>query len=402
MIKVLQLSNKAPFPANDGSSIAICNLAEGLVDAENVELHLLCINTKKHFKPENKITEEFKIKTHYKSVFKNTNTTAIGAFFNLMSSQSYFVSRFFFNEFNNELIKTLTSQSFDIIQLEGVFMASYIPTIKKYSKAKISLRSHNIEHQIWERHIRLEKNLAKKMYLSLQNSRLKTFEINAFKAVDAIITITDEDKKGIQSLVPNALIHTTVTGINLEKYQPVYQAKKANTLFHFASMDWLPNIEAVDWLLEQVWPEVLKQVPNSQLVIAGRGMPNRFSEAKNKNVTVIENVTSSQDFYNYYDIMLVPLFSGSGLRIKLVEGLAYAKPIITTSIGAEGILYEPEKDLLIADNVSEFIKAVVALLNSSDKKQELQLNARKLAEAQFDYLKVATDLVNFYKKKLIS
>jgi glycosyltransferase involved in cell wall biosynthesis len=396
-MKILQLCNKAPYPANDGSSIAICNLAEGLAD-NGVELHILPINTKKHFKSDENVPAAFIKKTHYQSVYKNTNTSVLGVFFNLFSNQSYFVSRFFFKEYEDVLIKKLISTSFDIVQLEGVFMAMYIPIIKKYSKAKITLRAHNIEHQIWERHLPHEKNWFKKTYLTLQNNRLKAFELEAFSSVDAIVTITDEDKKGIQQVVPQQKIHTCLTGINLETYKQIHQATQPNTVFHFASMDWLPNIEAVEWLLKNVWQEVLKKVPSAQLILAGRGMPEKMKQAASKNITILEHVTDSSLFYATYDIMLVPLWSGSGLRIKLVEGLAYGKPIITTSIGAEGIPYTKHKELLIADTAEEFVNAIVSLLSNSKKKQQLQINARVLAESHFDYKKLASQLILFYNQ----
>jgi glycosyltransferase involved in cell wall biosynthesis len=396
-MKILQLCNKAPYPANDGSSIAICNLAEGLADS-GIELHILPINTKKHFKPDNNVPASFIKKTHYQSVYKDTNTKVLGAFANLFSSQSYFVSRFFFKEYEEALIKKLTSTSFDIVQLEGVFMATYIPTIKKYSKAKITLRAHNIEHQIWKRHLPHEKNWLKKTYLTLQNNRLKAFELDTFSIVDAIVTITDEDKKGIQQLVPQQKIHTCLTGINLETYKQIHQATQPNTVFHFASMDWLPNIEAVEWLLANVWKEVLKKIPDAQLILAGRGMPEKIKHAASKNITIIEDVADSALFYAAYDVMLVPLWSGSGLRIKLVEGLAYGKPIITTSIGAEGIPYTKNKELLIVDTAEEFVNAIINLLSNPSQKQQLQINARVLAESHFDYKKLASRLILFYEQ----
>ncbi len=395
-MRILQLCNKAPYPANDGSSIAISTLAEGLAD-NGIELHLLPINTKKHFKPEKNIPISFKQKTNYQSVYKNADTRVVGAIINLFSSQSYFVSRFFFKEYEEQLIKKLKSISFDIVQLEGVFMASYIPVIKKYSKAKIVLRSHNVEHQIWERHLVLEKNLIKKTYLSIQNKRLKAFEINAFKNADAIVTITDEDKKTIASICSNKPIHTCLTGINLKSYKQVSNPKYPNTLFHFASMDWMPNVEAVDWLINTVWNDVLKIKPDAKLVLAGRGMPERIKKLASKNITVIDDVKDSTEFYNTYDIMLVPLWSGSGLRIKLVEGLAFGKPIITTSIGAEGIPYSANKDFLIADTSAEFTNAIISLLSNQTKKQELQNSARTLAENNFDYKIIAAQLIDFYK-----
>ncbi len=307
-MKILQLCNKAPYPTNDGSSIAISTLAEGLAD-NGVELHLLPINTKKHFKPEENIPTDYKQKTHYQSIYRNADTSIQGAFLNLFSSQSYFVSRFFFKEYEDVLIQKLQNNTFDIIQLEGVFMAIYIPTINRYSKAKRILRSHNVEHQIWERHLANEKAGVKKTYLNLQTNRLKTFEIKAFNQVDAIVTITDEDKKIISSICPNKTIYTCLTGVNLDSYKQVLTSKQPNTLFHFASMDWMPNIEAVDWLLKEVWSNVLKQQPNAQLILAGRGMPHKIKSYHGvTNITIIDDVKDSSEFYNAYDIMLVPLW----------------------------------------------------------------------------------------------
>lgn len=395
-MRILQLSNKAPYPANDGSSIAIYNLAEGLAD-NGVELHLLTINTKKHFKPDSQVPQAFKDKTHYTSVYRNTDTSVGGALSNLFSSQSYFVSRFFFREFEEELVRKLNTQRFDLVQLEGVFMATYIPLIRQHSQAKISIRAHNLEHQIWERHLAHEPNVFKKKYLSLQNNRLRRFELDAFVKADAIVAITDEDKKNIQKLVPQKALYTCLTGINLNTYQKVEKPSEANTLFHFASMDWMPNEEAVTWLLERVWPGVLKQLPESRLVLAGKNMPEKFKRLANKNLAVIEHVDSSGEFYKTYDIMLVPLWSGSGLRIKLVEGLAYGKAIITTSIGAEGIPYANHQDLIVADSPEDFTTAIVSLLKDQTLKEQLQRQARALAEQQFDYKRIGAGLLGFYK-----
>jgi len=394
-MRILQLSNKAPYPANDGSSIAIYTLAEGIAD-NNTELHLLTINTKKHFKPDEQVPEEFKHKTHYTSVYKDTGVTISGALKNLCSAESYFVSRFYFKEFKDALVKKLASFTFDIIQLEGVFMASYIPLIRQHSKAKIVIRAHNLEHQIWERHLLQEKKGIKKAYLSLQNKRLKQFEMAAFAQADAVVTITDEDKYNIARFQPQKRLYTCLTGINLTNYKAVAPANPG-TVFHFASMDWMPNEEAVDWLLTQVWGKVLKQVPGAKLVLAGKGMPERFKKQATSSILVKEQVDNSADFYGTYDIMLVPLWSGSGLRIKLVEGLAYGKPIITTSIGAEGIPYTQGKDLLIADTPEAFAEAIVSVLAEPLKKQALQANARQLAETHFDYKVLAAGLLAFYR-----
>jgi glycosyltransferase involved in cell wall biosynthesis len=399
-MRVLQICNKAPYPPNDGSSIAIYNMGVGFISNE-VELHVLTINTKKHFKADTEVPEEYRMKANYTSVFENTDVNAFGAFMNLFSSQSYFVSRFYFKDFEKELIGKLKANAFDVIQLEGLFMATYIPTIKKHSKAKIVLRAHNIEYLIWERHLKNEGSFLKKMYLSLQTRRLKNFELKVMKDLDAIVTITDFDKTVFEKEGFKKPIYTCITGVDVEAYRKkVSTTKRPKTIFHFASMDWMPNIEAVDWFLTNCWKNILKQVPDAKFVMAGRNMPQRLSKLSQPNVLVVEKVKDSKTFYNEHEIMLVPLLSGSGLRIKIIEGMAYGKAIVSTSVGAEGINYTHGKNILIADTASDFTTAVVELLKDETKRQTLEQGALNFAEKEFDNKKVVAGLVDFYKTVL--
>lgn len=399
-MRVLQICNKAPYPPNDGSSIAIYNMGIGFISNE-VELHVLTINTKKHFKADTEVPQEYRTKANYQSVFENTDVSVFGALRNLFSSQSYFVSRFYFKDFEEKLIEKLVANTFDVIQLEGLFVATYIPTIKKYSKAKIALRAHNIEYLIWERHLKNETSIFKKWYLSLQTRRLKNFELKVMKDLDAIVTITDFDKTVFEKEGFKKSIYTCITGVDVEAYRKkITNIKKPKTIFHFASMDWMPNIEAVDWFLNNCWKNILKQVPDAKFVMAGRNMPQRLSKLSQPNVLVAEKVKDSKAFYNEHEIMLVPLLSGSGLRIKIIEGMAYGKAIVSTSVGAEGINYTHGKNILIADSSTDFTTAVVELLKDETKRQTLEQGALNFAEKEFDNKMVVAGLVNFYKTNL--
>lgn len=397
-MRILQICNKAPYPANDGSSIAIYNMARGLYK-NDAELHLLTINTKKHFKDDALVPEEFKTKTHYRSVYKDTSPSAIGALFNLFSSNSYFISRFYFKEFEDALIETLQKNTFDLIQLEGLFMAPYLQALRKFSRAKIALRAHNIEHLIWERHVANESSSLKRSYLKIQNSRLKKYEEEMFCKVDVIVTITDADKSYILKQFPKLNVLTCLTGVELGDYEQNTTVKKEeNTLFSFGSMDWMPNLEAVDWFLDKCWSKIHKKHPTCKFIIAGRHMPQKFKTLQLPNVQIEENVSNNRDFYSTYDIMLVPLLSGSGLRIKLVEGLAYGKAIVSTSIGAEGIAITKGEHMLIADSADEFINAIDSLLSSTEKKKTLELKAKQFAKQHLDNNLITKELLEHYKK----
>lgn len=400
MLKLLQISNKAPYPANDGSSIAIYNMAYGFIE-NNVDLYLLTINTKKHFKPDADVPSNFKLKSNYTSIYKDTDTTPLGAVLNLFSNQSYFVSRFYFKDFETQLIKTLQNNQFDIVQLEGLFMGVYIDIIKKYSNAKVILRAHNVEHLIWERHLKNESNPFKKWYLGLQTKRLKQFEIETFNKVDAIVSITNFDKAEFEKLKCGKPIYTCITGVNVSDYQQkISEVIKPNTVFYFASMDWLPNQEAVKWFLDNCWETINREVPDAKFIIAGRGMPNSLKQLNKPNVVIIENVTNGKLFYQQHQLMVVPLLSGSGLRIKIIEGMAYGKAIVSTSVGAEGIHYTNNENIIIADTANDFSKKVIELLKNKSLQESLQIKATELAYNKFDNVKVVAELVNYYNEML--
>lgn len=366
-----------------------------------VELHLLCINTKKHFKPDSGVSPEFRTAAHYHSVYRNTNTSLVGAFLNLFSSESYFVSRFRFKAFEDKLKELLNSGSFDIVQLEGLFMGVYIPCIRQQSRSKIILRAHNIEHFIWNRHVLLEKNPIKKFYLKLQNTRLKRFEKQVISKADALVTITTHDAAEFSRMIPGKPLFTCITGVDIKTYQQqVNVTLKPKTIFYFGSMDWLPNSEAVLWFLDKCWDKVHKAVPDSRFVIAGQGMPEQFKRLNKPNVILVESVPDAAMFYRQHELMIVPLWSGSGLRIKIIEGMAFGKAIVSTSIGAEGIAYSEGQNIRIADNGDDFAKAVIDLLQHPERRKALEKEAAEFARKEFDNARVVAPLVNFYKQLL--
>ena len=397
MIKVLQIGNKAPWPPDDGSSIAIYNMAMGLMHG-GVDVYVLTINTRKHFKPDHAIPESFRKAVHYQSVYKNTNPTVFGALLNLFSARSYFVTRFSFNKFKNALVHLLQKEDFDFVQLEGVFMANYIPEIRKHSKAKIVLRAHNVEHQIWERHVQRETQFYRKWYLKLQNRRLKNFELNALRQVDAIVPISKVDEDAFKSFGFKGRLLTCMTGVDINGYRQISVPRKPRSVFYIGSMDWLPNQEAVTWFIKKCWPIIRNAIPDARFFAGGKGMPLHFFHITEPGVSIIENVASAPAFFMEHDVMVVPLLSGSGIRIKIIEGMSYGKAIVSTSVGAEGIGYTSGKNILIADDPNDFAEAVIKLLKNSEERNRIEREALDYAKVHFDNKSVVLPLVEFYKK----
>ena len=397
-MKVLQLSNKPPQPITDGGCIAINNIATGLLD-KNIDLKILTVATQKHPFSEDNFTSEFKERTKIEGVFADTRVNIIDAFSALVTSDSYNVSRFFSPDFNKRLIELLETGEFEIVHLESLFMTPYIHTIRKYSSAKIVLRSHNLEHLIWDRLANSTANTAKRLYLKHLASKLKKYEYQTINDVDAIAAISFEDTSRYEILNCRPPLKTIPFGIDLDKY-PFEKNEKSipNSIFHIGSMDWEPNKEAINWLLDDIWPQ-LEQLDVS-LHLAGRKMPGYVSQQASEKLIVHGEVESAVQFMAAHEIMIAPLLSGSGMRVKIIEAMGMGKAVITTKIGAEGIFYKQGYNIIIADTAEDIVTAIKDLIDNPSEIKRIGDNARKLIESHYDNNKIIDNLVAFYQTLL--
>jgi polysaccharide biosynthesis protein PslH len=393
-MKILQICSKIPFPPKDGGSIAMNMLTHGLMNVGN-QVQVLAIDTPKQHSQ--KMDEEYAKKTAYRSVFIDTSVKPVAAFLNLFSSYSYNVNRFYSKEFENVLIEILTAQQFDIIQLEGLWIAPYVETIRKYTTAKIILRSHNVEYMIWERLSEITTSFFKKKYLQLLAKRLKAYEISMLNQYDAIATITELDGMVLKKLgctVP--MIHIPF-GIPINQYIINQSNLEKGSVFHIGAMDWRPNVDGVNWFLKNVWRAFVEKKTSQTFYLAGRNMPTELQTLAMENVVIAGEVADAHQFMNSKEIMIVPLTSGGGMRVKIIEGLALGKIIISTAIGAEGIEYEDGKNIIIANTASEFTTAILKCINEPVYAARIGQHARLLAETKYDNQLISKKLSLFYE-----
>jgi polysaccharide biosynthesis protein PslH len=396
-MKILQLCHKPPKPTIDGGCIAMNNITQGLLSAGH-ELKILTISTHKHpFLPD-ALSAEYKEKTQIESVFVDTRINLVDAFSNLVTSDSYNVSRFFSTDFDILLTKTLQKESFDIIHLESLFMTPYLHTIRRLSKAKIVLRSHNLEYMIWKRMAVGTTNPAKRIYLNILAKQLKTYEENILKDIDGIAAISAEDSKRYTDMGKKKPLIPLPFGIDIGNYKPIdSEPSDKIRFFHIGAMDWKPNIEGISWFLEEIWPEMIRENPNIELHLAGRNMPNWMDSLNQQGVIIHGEVADAKAFMNEHDVMIVPILSAGGMRVKIIEGMALKKAVISTQIGAEGIDYESGKHICIADNAEEFVATLKSITSNPERIKDLGENARKLVVDKYDNTALSLKLVSFYE-----
>lgn len=399
-MKILQICNKPPFPPVDGGAIAMNNTTLGLLNL-GIDVKVLSISTHKHPVVYSKIPKDYLDKTKFEHVFIDTKIKIQDAFFNLFTNKSYNIERFNCSKFEKKIEQILTEESYDIVILESLFITPYIQCIQKNSKAKIVLRAHNIEHQIWERYSANTINPLKKQYLNLLAKRIKQYEINILNQLDAIAAITKLDetqfkllgfKKKIQTIPVGYLTNHSL--FNTKINHKINEVEE-NSLFHIASMDWLPNQEGLDWFIKEVWEPLSKKLPQTKFYIAGRNMPKNLLKINKTNLINVGEVESAKDFYESKNIMVVPIKSGSGMRIKIIEGMAMGKTIISTTIGAEGINCTHNENILIANTSSEFIREITKCLSNPEFCKKIGGNAMKLIENEYSNDTISKNFLAF-------
>jgi glycosyltransferase involved in cell wall biosynthesis len=395
-VRILQLCIRVPFPTVDGGSIAMYTMQKALVD-NDAQLKVLSFNTIKQFTKLDTLPESYQKMTGIEAVYLDNRVKPFNAFLNLFTNESYHIIRFVKRDFEDLLQKTLIANEYDVIQLESLYMVPYIVTIKKLSKAKIVLRTHNIEHLIWERLANNEKSAVKKWYLNLLAKRLKSYEYWAFRCVDAIIALTKDDKNQMTKSGVETPIYIAPVGLDLSSYKCINR-NPGNVIFHLGAMDWLPNQEGIEWFLEKVWPSIHQQFPNVKFKFAGKCMPDYLFENRSEVVQVDDFIEDSKEYMQSGDIMIVPIFSGSGMRVKIVEGMALGKAIVSTTIGLEGIAATDNQQVMIANSADEFIKAISYLLEHPHRTLEIGDEARKFAEFHFENKEIGRKLMNYYKE----
>jgi len=393
-MKILQFCNRVPFPPTDGGSIAIHSLNQSLLK-QGADVKILAMNTSRHHVNTASMPQDYKTKTKIEAVDIDTRVKPLAALFNLFSSESYNVIRFDRPQVHEKLRSVLKENKFDVVQFESIFCAPYLRTVRENSNAKCILRAHNVEHIIWQRMADSSGNVLKKRYLKLLARRLKSYESKISMAFDAILPMTSTDAKIFMTDAPDVRQHITPIGLSPEVYPYNESQKEELCLFHLGAMDWLPNRAAIEWFLEKCWFDVKEKLPQLKLYLAGRGFPQEI-KIEDNNIVYDDEIKNAVEYMQGKAIMIVPLLSGSGMRVKILQAFALGKAVVSTTIGAEGIECTNGVNILIADSPGDFVSAIGKLVNDDSLRKKIGSNSHRLFMEKYSSERIAKAVIEFY------
>lgn len=304
---------------------------------------------------------------------------------NLFSSLPYTISKYQCAAMREALRRLCTDRTFDVVHVDHIHLAPYGAMLKAEFGLPLLIREHNFETTIYARFAEKQRLPFLRWYMIMQTRRLLRFETKQLRLADGIAAITEEDAARIRA-VASGPVDVVPAGVDLRTHavlDPALEDGARVTLL--GSMQWGPNLDSVEWFVDNIWPLIIAAEPSARLTIAGDAPPKRIQHLADERVEVPGFVDDLAALLARSRVLAVPLRVGGGMRIKLLEYFAYGKAVVSTGIGAEGNAAQDGEHIAIADDAPSFAEAVVRLLRDADLRQRLGVNARALVEQVYSW-----------------
>ena len=289
-------------------------------------------------------------------------------------------------------------QHFDVAHADQLNMCQYAWRVPGAFKI---MDAHNA---LWLLYKRLWATMSpgpRKWLLGRDWRLLKPYEGRLVRESDAVLTVSQEDKVALQQAAGQAMDVTVIPiAIDTDEVTVVEREDAPRHILHIGTMYWPPNIDAVDWFVAEIYPLIRQQRPDVQFDVVGSRPPDRLLALNDANlgINVTGYVKDPTPYLERTGVMVVPLLAGGGMRVKILNALAQGIPIVSTTLGAEGIAVTPDENILVADEPADMAAACLRLLNDPDLGARLACNGRALAEQKYDYRRACVPLDEIYAK----
>ncbi len=251
------------------------------------------------------------------------------------------------------------------------------------------LFQHNMESSLWARMAKTETNPVRKLSYRIESAKMSRYERAALRRFHHVIAVSETDKQQMLAMDPQCAISVVPTGVDTAKYQVFPSASGDPPRIVFTgSMDWEPNIDAMEWFCREIWPAIVNQFPAAKFQIVGRNPRPRVKQLASPTIEVTGTVPSVSDYLRDAAAVIVPLRIGGGTRLKIFEAMAMGKALVSTTIGAEGLDVKSGDNCILADDPASFANSILTLLSDTPLRRKYEKAAAALA-ARYDWSNIA-------------
>ena len=385
-----------PFPDSSGGQIRSYNLIKGLSKKHKITLFsLIKDDSERKFIPElEKYCVKVKVFKRSKSpwTLRNILLTGFGPYpFLVIRNLSPYETK--------AVQEEITQVDYDLIHAETFYVMPHIPE----TKTPILLVEQTIEYLVYKHYVEGIKNPILRSLLSIDVAKLKYWETKFWKKADGVVAVSESDRKEMLKLVPNLKVNLVPNGVNLDffKEKDSWHSPEFKILF-IANFKWLQNVEAAELLLKEVFPRVHAKSPKVKVWVVGQHIPEEILKYKSENI-IIDNLSEDdqegiRNAYYESSVFVSPLRGPGGTRLKHLAAMAAKLPLVTTSVGAEGLGAADGREVIIRDTSKEIADATLRILGNEKLAKKIAENARKLVEQKFSWYKMGEYLDKIYEK----
>ncbi len=397
-MNILLVTYGSPYPPNSGAAIRDYNLIRYISRTHNIFLLSLLYFPRapgwERLKDYCEVVDLFEMPPH------SLREQVGGALRCLLTGRPIATNVMFYREVAEKIRKLVTARHVDIVQIEQSLLAPYIEALPPGGNWKTILSFHNLGFVQFQRYLRMQIGPKERLISTLKWLIFASrWEARYAERFDHCVVVSTAEHELLKTANPRLRVSLVENGIDTQLCQPLEEASSGNVLLFVGSLMYPPNVDAVLFFCDSILPRIRQEVPDAKLLVVGHHAPSRIQTlAARHDVTVAGQVPDMKPYYQQARLSVVPLRAGGGTRIKILEAMACGRPVVSTSLGCEGIHAIDEEHLLIADTPAEFAARVVEALKNRELRERLSRNARKLVESRYDWSLMAQRLLRVYSE----
>lgn len=389
---ILFISPYFPYPLNNGGKVRIYNLIKHLSKRHRITL-LTLYDSEKEKLGISKLQEFGEIVAIPHKYFSKWHPKS---WINMLSLTPRVVMQFHNHAMFRSINKIIKTQSVDLVQVEFIQMAQYLPTAKNLLTI---LANNDIPFLLLNRGYFASNTLERKIFYRLQAAKMKRYEKLCCRKYHAVLTVSENDKQTLSQLLKGGedKIFVIPNGVDVNYYQRLPIKKDNNKLVFIGWMPFYGNADAMKYFYKEILPLIRREIPEVQLTIIGEDPFGYLTELKKDNKIVLTGyVDDTRPILSESSVFIAPIRIGGGTKLKLLEAMAMELPVVSTSVGCEGLNVTHEENILIADDPKEFASHVTKLLKESELREKIGKQAREFVKKKYNWEVIVAQLEELY------
>lgn len=382
-MNILFITDRIPYPPHDGGSLRTYNIIKQLATRHTVTLVALIHSAAEI---ENvPVLEALGVQiVPMLRATRPNHTHWQKARLHFSSMPHFLVQRPLPEDFHKRIAQLRDGQNFDVVHLDYALTA---PCAASVADLPIVLTQHNVQSQIPYRYVMAQPLLRRLMHWRdiLNYVKWRHVEIRWSRSADVVVAVSDLEADYYRQRLPGIPVQVVPNGVDVASFGDLEQHPEPATLLFTGGMNWHPNADAMSYFCREIYPTIKAERPDTQLLIVGRDPTPKVQSLANPGVTVTGRVPDIRPYFSRATVCVVPLRAGAGTRLKILEAFAARVPVVSTSLGCEGLRVQDSQHLLVADSPQEFAQQTIRLLNDADLRVQLTEAGYQVTRSVYDY-----------------